>query len=124
MSLVKVDCFLGWHNYPLVDFLATIISEDSHFVLPGRGSTASVRMCPGLYIRRKRNVNSANVDNENKPQIMIVDIDLRVKEKEKGMGGGPVFSCEAKSGSYQILAEGSSVPATESFSWRSEKCLA
>ena len=39
----------------------------------------------------------------------ILDVDCRVKERE--LGGGPVFSCEAKSDTDQILVEGSSVSA-------------
>ena len=30
-----------------------LINDDSRFVLPGRGSTASMRTWPGLHIRRK-----------------------------------------------------------------------
>ena len=91
-------------------------NKDSHCVLPARGSKASVRTLPGLYICQKGKVNSANIYDHKKPQIMIIDIDCRVKESE--MGGGPVFSCEAKSGSNQILVEGSSISVTESSSWR------
>ena len=39
------------------------------------------------------------------------------------MGGGTVFSCEAKSGNDQILVEGSSLSAAESSSKRREECI-
>ena len=49
---------------------------------------------------------------------MDIDIDCRVKDSEECGGHGPVFSCEAKSGSDQILMKGSSVPAAKISSWQ------
>ena len=62
------------------------------FVLPGRGSTTSVRTWTGLHISRKWKVYSANVDGHEEPPIMIIEIDCRVKESE--MDGRIVFSWE------------------------------
>ena len=45
---------------PLVD------NEDSRFALPGRGSTASVGMGPGLHIRRKWKIHSTKIDDHKK----------------------------------------------------------
>ena len=57
-------------------------NDDSRIVKPGRGSTASLHMWPGLHICRKWKVNSANVEEDNKPHIIMVDIDCRMKEKD------------------------------------------
>ena len=79
-------------------------------------------MWPDLHICRKWKVNSPNGDDHKKPQVMIIDLDCRVKESE--MCGRPLFfSCEAKSGTDQILVEGSYMSVAECSSRRKEECV-
>ena len=61
--------------------------EDSRFVLPGRVSAASVRIWPGLHIRRQWKTNAVDGEAE------VINIDCRVKQLNKN--SGPIFSVEA-----------------------------